>query len=377
MSSFWEPVVSILLKQVLKTAKSSLFQELRPELLKIEARLLTIHTMVEQQRAMWLKSGLSFIQLGQYGSALEDLVRAVASDDKSAVANFVLSALLARDGRNDAAKHYFTEAWMINPFCVLRFLSAPELSVTSVDGPPSIAWRLSVKTDKSIKATLPKQKWWGKLIPDEDGALSAVACSGGKLVACWDKIHQVSPIASIVVPFLGSMAVPFPGARVVSLIDLDRGVCTWSRLVKRKMKLLLATPRYLLMRDEDNLISCLLADSGADSGEMSPEYLETIFCPFFDLVLSSGEYAASHKVFTLSLDQFSKKLASQRLLHSGTKIEESEEVGIVDPTRSSHDRIGARNSWTWEPPTSGRLSREKFSCCAKVWAIMPLLAPGG
>lgn len=333
MTSF---LVEHLASTLIGVAKKQLFDKVTPQLEAIEDRLKNIQQAVERQQAMWLRAALLFIKHGDYEKARGDLVRAVASDPRAAVAHLILGMLLAHKGQKSLATEHLQTALRINPFVLFalrraRVLHSQHVSVLPTAIAHARTWELK------------RQSGCGFGSGANNAALVKVSCAGGNVVASWRSESDFMKTDR--------------GERSVSSYDLNTGECKWSTAVKHK-KLVFATPMHVVLKStkSDAMYSFLSARDGRAEGEVNQAYLETIFCPDVAGTLDSEEYRRSNRPFWSADEMRSKwekeenkrydKLTFwQKLIDSGVEHTLTDEETLGDILGAGLYKVTATNVW--------------------------------
>ncbi len=135
-----EVISGIILNKLVDQIENRAINEIFPEIHLIDGYLAqfmegldTVESNLERLLAISLKSAFTFIRLNEFEKALDKLVEADASDDRSALAKFWLSIILFRKGTLSCDEKKKKEAIMIleealdlNPF-IIYVAGAPSI----------------------------------------------------------------------------------------------------------------------------------------------------------------------------------------------------------------------------------------------------------
>ena len=127
--------VSKLVGEIYQLAREQLEGNLTSERDDLLIRLNSIEEKADMQLLAPLKAGLTFLRLHKLDSAIDELVRAEATDGDAAVAKFWLGVALIMNGQEAAALQFLRSSVVLNPF-LSGSLMLPSSQSTSPEHPP-------------------------------------------------------------------------------------------------------------------------------------------------------------------------------------------------------------------------------------------------
>src|SRR5271165_6599302 len=171
-----EFVASKIADQLMDRVIESFRHRLDAEYSALLDRLASIDAKIDAQLLAPLKSGLTFLQLGDLGNALVEFVRAQAVDPYAASSALCLGLLLQKLGRSEEGRRFIDESLQLNPFIVEGLV--PPMSLAP---PPNIdtsrprqpIWHVYLN-DQSILGTLPRKPFEGPGGPVRSRSQAAV-----------------------------------------------------------------------------------------------------------------------------------------------------------------------------------------------------------
>jgi hypothetical protein len=368
-------IISRTFGTIIETVKSGLKEVLEPEFRSLERRINDLHASVQLQQAMWLKSGLTFLKLGEVVKARDEFIRAEASDKRSAVARFYLSLLLAYEGKLELAREKLHDAILINPFVSLLELRKWDrlpANYKSKSKLPSKKWARHLNSEQSIKAIPESQHWVYKFLLDigDKGAITKCSCSGGGPVISWRLNSQFD--------------FDDDHKRVISALDFSTGKILWSSVVADK-ELHLVTPTYVILKtNSENSYDLLSIKNGKSEGAMSADYYETVFCPDPGELQKLEEFKRSNrsmltaKVIETYKQNRERQIKSKwgfaekifKTLFSSIDFKYLDQVALTDPLNANLYKFHFANYWKKDyilRPSMGQPSSEEIiGCDAKV-----------
>jgi hypothetical protein len=284
---------------LLKEKTRSFLSQHENEIPEIKTKLDNIQNMQEMQLAMWLKAGLTHLQIGEIREARDEFIRAEASDKRSATAKLYLAMILAQTGKLDLAMEKLREAITINPFIVI--LSLPD-NLTLPDSVGKIVeimpqtWSCQLNSTRFTKNLSDGNSILSRLFPSgSQGTIHNISFSGGLLVFSL-RLHNSSMIFDKL--FWGG---PDPrdtdfGERTLVCFDPNTGKLKWSVATPNK-ELVFATPTYVVLKTEKATYDFYETPNGIYSSTMGQEYFESVFFPSFASISKHKEYLRSNIKF--------------------------------------------------------------------------------
>jgi len=285
-----EVILATILNKLVDQIENRVINEIAPEIQSIEGYLVqfmegidNIESNLERLLAISLKSAFTFIRLNEFEKALDKLVEADASDDRSALAKFWLSIILFRNGilscdekKKKEAIMILEEALELNPF-IIYVAGAPSilnqnlLQSSSDRVQTFISWKTSINSAMDIKKRPNRDdKFLNKIFGNDRhfcwASFEAVSVSGGHPVISWISGPTCSSSRKY---------------RLVSVLDLSTGDFLWSYDLNSHQELCLATPRFVILKCSKPTQHFKFLDilTGRVNSTMKNEYFKTVFCP--------------------------------------------------------------------------------------------------
>lgn len=229
-------------------------------------RLAALDAKVDAQLLAPLRSGLTFLRLGNLDDALVEFVRAQAVDPYAPSSALCLGLLLQRMGRSAEGKRFVDESIHLNPYIVDGLI--PEASLEPglslfMSRPSRQIWRISL-LDKSFLVELPRR-------PMHFPELFAERASAAVRHISTAALH---PIVSWI---LGGNLLGSP-EKYVSAFDVETGNCLWN-LSSADSTLCFVTPRFVVLKSDGEapLFKLVDVEKGRVLRTMSEEYFRLAF----------------------------------------------------------------------------------------------------
>lgn len=250
----------------------------------LKKRLDVILHMVEDLRMVPMKAAWDHIRLGEYEKARDDFLQA-SHQTCAAVASFFLAFAFWWEGKSEMAIEKFQEALAMNPY--LLFLTYPEAN--RMNSPvqailnegtnllQTCQWSVDLAPDL-IRGELPSRDLWRWLRDGLEGAFSPGQREAVKAVRF--SLGGEHPVFHCE---LGK------DEAIFGALDYTAGDLLWVRryftgILSLGPTLYFATPRYVILREEENVgtvrFHFLDMETGEPVCEMSREYFATAFCPY-------------------------------------------------------------------------------------------------
>jgi tetratricopeptide (TPR) repeat protein len=265
--SIIEVIAQKLIEKGAEHITKSLGEQVGTQIAALNERMARIENMLEMELARHVKTGLTFVELGEFSKARDEFVKAEAIDPNAATAKLWLAKLLVAEGYGRPAFRRYVEALQLNPF-VENVPPSDDLN-----GIGRATWGRELDHWIATKFGNRLRAWLTYSVPDET-VVSKMSCSGLNPVVLWS---------------LG-------GKRILSAFRLSDGECLWSRRC-REQTLCFATPRrvitrFLGPREEYELLD---PESGKTLRRMGSEYFHVIFGPAEAELQTSQPFTASNQ----------------------------------------------------------------------------------
>jgi len=274
---------------LLKEKASSYFSQHDNGFPEINTKIDDILNMQERQLGMWVKAGLTHLQIGEISEARDEFIRAEASDKRNATAKLYLAMILAQTGKLDVALVKLREAITINPFIVILF-TPDNLKL------PGSFGKIAETLPQAWSCQLSDIRFTENLIDDNSilsnnwnqSTFHAMSLSGGLLVFSL-RLHDASTINDKL--FWGGIDTINTGfgERTLVCFDPNTGKLKWCVAMPDK-ELVFATPTYVVLKTEKAAYDFHETSNGIYSSSMGQEYFESIFFPGFATISKHKEY---------------------------------------------------------------------------------------
>ena len=267
MAMIIEFVASKLAGLVLDKVLESFGQQMEVEHGILLGRLAALDSKVDTQLLAPLRSGLTFLRIGDIGQALTEFVHAQANDPYAAASALGLGLLLQKSGHVAEGKQFIEQAVQMNPYIMEGLIPqlppapGPGLSITSSG---QQIWRISL-LDKAFLATLPRRPL--HFFPSYFAVRASAAVRSISTVA-------LCPVVSWA---LGGNLRDEP-EQFVSVLHPESGACLWTQSLAGS-SLYFVTPRFVILKSNENPPMFKLVDivSGSILKAMSDEYFRLAF----------------------------------------------------------------------------------------------------
>jgi hypothetical protein len=326
-------------------ALDRLLKDLEPGIVTLEQRIANLQFGIELQHAMWLKAAMSFLQLGDLDQARDDLVRAEASDPRSAVARLYLGIVLARQGRAEIARERLSDALNVNPFVTLG------TGVELFEGSQPVEaraqrWERHLNAEGFNKSLPRPEGVIARLLSPvgDGGAVESVSTSSGTIVCRWGVSDN----------FSGD-----PTQMFLSAIDMVTGRTIWT-LRMDDAELYFATPAFTVLKCQPpSPYRFHSTRTGEPVGDMGSTYFETVFCPDRKTVEATPAFLRANCTMVPPADVLNRKIEAEkaeeaklgfwkRLFSPGFKYACEDTRDLFDPFGLGLFHVKVKNVWSAE-----------------------------
>jgi tetratricopeptide (TPR) repeat protein len=261
---------------VLGEALEQLANRLSHETQQLQERIDRLDDKLERILAMQLKAALTFLELGRFEQALDELVRAEAAEPYAPVTKFWLAVVLWWKGKHDIALKKWQEALTLNPFILVNNypVGAPADVFGDFGNHESDRTLVRNLNDQDfVRKALERSRWLPT--PSAHAVVRKISCSGTHPVFSWDvgvRLPSMGRVQDIRRSNVSS------GERLLTLLDESTGEALWHIRLDGE-QLSYATPTVVVIwTPVKSLFKLVDANTGTTCSTMSRGYYETVFC---------------------------------------------------------------------------------------------------
>jgi tetratricopeptide (TPR) repeat protein len=313
--SIIEVVVHKLIGQGVEHITKSLGEQVGTQIAALNERMARIENMLEMELARHVKTGLTFVELGEFSKARDAFVKAEAIDPNAATAKLWLAKLLVVEGYGKPAFRRYVEALLLNPFLEHVPPSNDLNDVMRATWGRELDHWVATKFGNRVRA------WLTYSVPDET-VVSKMSCGGLNPVVQWS---------------LG-------GKTVLSAFRLSDGECLWNRRCREEQTLCFATPRRVITRllgppEEYELLD---PESGKTLRRMGSEYFHVVFGPAEAELQTLQPFTASNQAMRVP------EMAEVQAVGSYEGVDDTKLC--TDPFGGQLFQVSLTNRWTIRYP---------------------------
>jgi len=276
-----KPIIDAVISKTLEASLDKVISQFASQDRAIAERMASMDEKLERLLAAHLKAASTFLRLGRFEQARDELVMAEANDPLSAVAKFWLGLVLVRAGMHDLGTEKCTEAFSMNPFVAgPNFLANQPVAELSEETTKLIQPWAHDLTDDTLFEQFQRQHTKIRRrssYKKANTAVRQVSCNGLYALVLWNIDTEY---AAAYPSEIETQSSSWHGQSFVSGFHIPRGTCLWHRHA-HDLDLSYATPEFAILRLRENGRRRLLdVTSGVEKGEMSESYFRTVFSPY-------------------------------------------------------------------------------------------------